>query len=357
MAHRNQLPANPPPPPDPPSLQELQNSINALAAAFTQFRTTQDNRHADYLSSFESLNSQIPTNPPRNTSPPASTADSSPKPPKIHLLTFDGSNPLDWVFQANQFFDHYSIPNYQRLSHVPGYMTGDALRWFQWMYKNHFLSTWDEFTTALETRFGPSAFDNHQQALFKLKQTTTVADYQRDFERLCNRVTGLPSVAIIDCFVSGLKPHINHELAIHQPHSISQAIGLAKLIESKFLATRSLSSPFQKNPPPKPPLLPTPSSKLLTPNPSATPSFPIKHLSPSEMQLRRSKGLCFNCDEQFHTGHRCKDKQFLLLLGDDESEPNTDPLYAFLASDIPEPNQTPLPSTLLPTQPDPDPNP
>jgi hypothetical protein len=47
-------------------------------------------------------------------------------------------------------------------------MTGDALGWFQWMYKSHLLSTWDAFTTALETRFGPSSFDNHQQALFKL---------------------------------------------------------------------------------------------------------------------------------------------------------------------------------------------
>jgi hypothetical protein len=45
-------------------------------------------------------------------------------------------------------------------------------------------------------------------------------------------------MAIIDCFVSGLKYHITHELAIHQPHTISQAIGLAKLIESKTIANR-----------------------------------------------------------------------------------------------------------------------
>ncbi|PNX55841.1 hypothetical protein L195_g049472, partial [Trifolium pratense] len=350
-------PRNPPSPSEPPTLQELHNSIHALTVAFTTFRDTQDARHADYLASFESLNSQIPPNTSRNSSPSHTSPDNSLKPPKVRLLPFDGSNPLDWVFQANQFFDHYSIPNYQRLAHVPGYMTGEALGWFQWMYNNHLLSTWDAFTTALETRFGPSSFDNHQQALFKLRQTTTVADYQREFERLSNRVTGLSSVAIVDCFVSGLKPHINHELAIHQPHSISEAIGLAKLIESKSLASRPLSPSFQKYPPPKPPLLPTPSSKLLTPTPPAPSSFPIKRLSPSELQLRRSKGLCFNCDERFHTGHRCKHKQFLLLLGDEDSDPNADPIYAFLAPDTPDPAQTPIPSTLLPTHPEPDPNP
>ncbi|MCH81146.1 hypothetical protein A2U01_0001927 [Trifolium medium] len=340
-------------PPPPPTVQDLHDSINALAAAFTQFRTTQDNRHNDYLASFESLNSQIP---PTQSSSSTTSPDNSLKPPKLRLLPFDGSNPLDWVFQANQFFDHYSIPHYQRLTHVPGYITGEALGWFQWLYNNHLLSTWDAFTTALETRFGPSSFDNHQQALFKLKQTTTVADYQREFERLCNRVTGLPSLAIVDCFISGLKPEIHHELAIHQPQSISHAIGLAKLIESKTLATRAPTAPFQKTPPPKPPLLPTPSSKLLSPTTSTPSSFPIKRLSSAEMQVRRSKGLCFNCDERFHTGHRCKNKQFLILLHE-EPDPNPDPLYALLTSEIPDPAQIPSPSSLLPTTPAPDPNP
>jgi hypothetical protein len=242
-------------------------------------------------------------------------------------------------------------------------MTGDALGWFQWMYNNHLLSSWDAFATDLELRFGPSSFDNHQQALFKLKQTTTVAEFQRDFERLCNRVTGLSPQAIVDCFVSGLKSHIQHELAIHRPTSISQAIGLAKLIESKTLATRSFPPYPSKSPPPKPPLLPTPPSKLLPSSSNTNPStLPIKRLTPAEMQLRRSKGLCFNCDERFHKGHRCNPKQFLLLLIDD-SISSDDPLYAMLASDYPQLSDTPAVSSLLqapaetPSDPDPPPIP
>ena len=69
-------------------------------------------------------------------------------------------------------------------------MTGDALGWYQWMHNNHLISTWKEFTRAMELRFGPFAYENHQQALFKLQQTATVLEYQHDFERLCNRVTG-----------------------------------------------------------------------------------------------------------------------------------------------------------------------
>ncbi|PNX81391.1 hypothetical protein L195_g037409, partial [Trifolium pratense] len=153
MAPRNQ------PPPEPPSLQQLQESINALTVAFTAFQSTQDERHTDYLASFESLNTQISPQPsPSNTRAASSNTagDLTFKPPKLRLLPFDGTSPLDWVFQANQFFTHYAIPPYQRLAHIASYMSGDALAWFQWMYNNNLLSTWEAFTAALEVRFGPS---------------------------------------------------------------------------------------------------------------------------------------------------------------------------------------------------------
>ena len=337
--------------PEPPTLQQLHDSINNLALAFSTFRNTQDQRHEQYLTSIETLQSQIPNNSQASPSFTNSTPDSTLKPPKLRLLPFDGSNPLDWIFQANQFFTHYSISPNQRLAHIAGYMTGDALGWYQWMFNNNLLSTWDAFTSALEVRFGPSAYDNHQQALFKLKQTTSSADYQRDFERLCNRVTGLSSLAIVDCFVSGLKFHIQNELAIHQPTSVSQAIGLAKLIESKHTATRPFQQTTSKHPPPKPPLLPTPSPYLLQKNNATTSSLPIKRLNPTEMQQRRAQGLCFNCDERFHPGHRCKPKLFLLLLDDDVSDPLTDNLCAVITPPEP-PNLIDLnpPATTPPTE-------
>nr|GEX02220.1 retrotransposon Gag protein [Tanacetum cinerariifolium] len=31
------------------------------------------------------------------------------RPPKLNLLPFDGSNPLDWLFQADQYFSFYNI--------------------------------------------------------------------------------------------------------------------------------------------------------------------------------------------------------------------------------------------------------
>ena len=200
--------------------------------------------------------------------------DQTIKPPKLILQPFDGSNPIEWLFQAEQFFNHYSITPTQRLSRISCYMTGDALGWYQWMHNNHLISTWKEFTRAMELRFGPFAYENHQQALFKLQQTATVLEYQHDFERLCNRVTGLPHHSILDCFIFGLRPEIQNELAILQPVTISQAIGLAKLVESKLLASKPSFTysprptqpksilPLLPNPPPQPRLIQHPSFSL-----------------------------------------------------------------------------------------------
>jgi hypothetical protein len=41
----------------------------------------------------------------------------------------------------------------------------------------------------------------------------------------------------------------------------------------------------------------------------------IKRLSPAELQARREKGLCYNCDERFVRGHRCKHLFNLLIVG------------------------------------------
>lgn len=41
---------------------------------------------------------------------------------------------------------------------------------------------------------------------------------------------------------------------------------------------------------------------------------------------RRSKGLCFNCDEKFSAGHLCKNKQIFMITTEDEEgvEANSD---------------------------------
>ena len=196
---------------------------------------------------------------------------------------FDGSNPLEWLFQADQFFDFYNLPPVNRLSMMSFYMKGEALCWFKWMHQNHQLIDWQSFIKALELRFGPSTYTNHQAALFKPKQTHSVVEYQAQFEKLGNQVVGLSHDAILNYFISGLASDIQNEIAILKPTSISHAIGVAKLIESKI---RDAKPKFQKNFSPNtnrptPLNQPTGSTSILPKpaTPAQPPNLPIRRLS------------------------------------------------------------------------------
>ncbi|KAL4575487.1 hypothetical protein LXL04_022332 [Taraxacum kok-saghyz] len=209
------------------------------------------------------------------------------------------------VFQAENYFMYYAIAPPQHLSLAVFYFTGDALSWYKYLTNNRLLGTWEEFSRALELRFGPSIYENHQATLFKLHQTTTVSAYQSAFEKLSNRVTDLGSEALLNCFLSGLRADIQNEIAIHHPTSLHQAYGLAKLVEDKLHGQfESPAAPINP-PPPTPPLLAAP--------PSAHSPLPIKKLNPAEMQKRRAKGLCYYCPAVYKPGHQCTPPKFLLL--------------------------------------------
>jgi hypothetical protein len=263
--------------------------------------------------------------------------------------SFDGTNVLDWIFQAEQFFMFYNISPENRVPMVAFYMKREALGWYKWMYQNHQLLDWLSFSRELELRFGPSTFENHQAQLFKLRQTGTISEYQASFEKLANQITGLPAEAMLNCFISGLHTEIRNELAIQKPPTISQAIGLAKLVETKIRDTKnkfqrpfypSSSSSSQPHKTPNfPPNPPKPNTQTAPPKTTTTPpNLPIRRLSPAQMQERRALGLCYNCDEKYVTGHRCATGRYLLLILDPDEqienhEPQTEPDYTITAEE------------------------
>lgn len=66
-------------------------------------------------------------------SPQYNTPNSYPpfRNPKVEMGNFDGSEVLDWLFQAEQFFVFYNIPPDSRLQMAAFYMKGEALSWYK----------------------------------------------------------------------------------------------------------------------------------------------------------------------------------------------------------------------------------
>ncbi|XP_028237026.1 uncharacterized protein LOC114416364 [Glycine soja] len=310
-----------------------------------------------------------------STTPPTPPPLPAPAPTPIHRLKldvprFDGSDPLGWIYKITQFFEYHGTPDSDKLTIASFYMEGRTLAWFQWMNTSEQFPSWPAFLHALRTRFAPSQFEDPSGALSKLTQTGTVTQYLSDFEDLANRTTGLPSTFLLSCFISGLIPEIRREVQAHQPATLVQAAGLARLQEEKFSEMRQHPRPrpsplpqFQRSPsvfpsfpqvnttapvssPPLSPILKTPSSPLsstlpplLPPPPPRPPPQTWKRLSPEEIASRRERGLCFNCEEKFHRGHRCSSRFFLLITDEEDPPlshiPNFDPPITLTHDPVP----------------------
>ncbi|OMP05995.1 Retrotransposon gag protein [Corchorus olitorius] len=174
-------------------------AIAALTAQIQDLKSTVES-NATTINAIQSKVDKLPITPPfspilvpsisQNSSASGSSALSNypTKPPRYNLTYFDGTDPQSWIFQAEQYFQIYAIPAQQKLTITSFFMLGEPLTWFQWMFRNHQLTDWPSFARALELRYSPSGHTKPQVALFKLRQTSTVAQYQKNFEILANRV-------------------------------------------------------------------------------------------------------------------------------------------------------------------------
>ena len=88
-----------------------------------------------------------------------------------------------------------------------------------------------------------------------------------------------------------------------QPLDLTTAIGLARLFKAR---NNSLRRP------------PVTSQTVARTNPITSKEeggfrspMPVRRFSPAELKERRDKALCYNCNEKFAPGHRCKKLFFI----------------------------------------------
>ncbi|XP_077219595.1 uncharacterized protein LOC143853740 [Tasmannia lanceolata] len=130
---------------------------------------------------------------------------------RLEFPRFEGTDPTAWISKANKFFRFHHTSDELKLEIASFHLDGKAYDWFQAMEREQPFGSWTHLARALQTRFGPSIYDNPQGKLAKLMQTSTVGNYQAEFDALANRTLHLPSQFLVDCFVSGLKPEIKNK--------------------------------------------------------------------------------------------------------------------------------------------------
>jgi len=77
--------------------------------------------------------------------------------------------------------------------------------------------------------------------MFKLTQTSSVHDYYVQFTTLANKVHGITSDALLDCFIGSLNPDLRRDVIAQAPTTLIHSVSLAKLYKDKY---KSIVEPF-----------------------------------------------------------------------------------------------------------------
>lgn len=150
---------------------------------------------------------------------------------RIDFPKFFGDDPSGWICNCERFFEFNHTEEDHKVMLVVVHLDDKTIQWYQWFEKTQPAITWKKFMYGLQLRFGANAFENATGELTKLRQNSTVRAYQKRFEELANRTTGLIEEFFVNCFLSGLREDIKAGVQMFQPKTISQAIGLARLQE------------------------------------------------------------------------------------------------------------------------------
>ncbi|KAG6484069.1 hypothetical protein ZIOFF_060863 [Zingiber officinale] len=223
---------------------------------------------------------------------------------KVEFPRWENNDPIGWISRAEKYFRFHGTSDNAKVELASINLEGDAIQWYDWLEACHGPPKWEEFKEELINQFGPSGYENVDGELAKIRQTSTVLEYQGRFERLSNRTRDWSEKQLLGTFIEGLRLDIRREVKMNQPRTMKAALSFAQLQKEK------INEEGRRN------------NKVIRENPShySTP----RRLTKEEIKERMAKGLCWHCDEKWHRGHQCKQKRILMIEPIENSEEEDD---------------------------------
>ena len=114
------------------------------------------------------------------------------------------------------------------------HLEGDAIQWFDWFEHTYGVLSWRQFKEGLLICFRPTDYENIDGQLAKIRQTSTIQEYQTRFERLSNQTRDWYRKLLLRTFIEGLKPEIQGEVKARQPYMLMAAISFARHQEEQL---------------------------------------------------------------------------------------------------------------------------
>ncbi|XP_026399321.1 uncharacterized protein LOC113295181 [Papaver somniferum] len=262
--------------------------------------------------------------------------------PKVDFHRFDDDNPKSWLQKCEYYFQMNNLPDHTKTRMAAIHLDGKASKWYDNFCLNQTHISWKCFCDNVCARFENPANDNIVGLFNKLTQLTTVEAYFEEFEYLKALLLSVhphfPESYFIASFIGGLKEELRSSVPMFDPKTLLQAFSLDRMQEKTLNLQQKVTKPPQKKFTPNFSTTKPFTSTTFTPKPNVVPStslspkstpktntpIPLKSLTPEQVQARKAKGLCFNCDDYYRRGHICK-KQYLCVLIGEETIDNPEP--------------------------------
>ncbi|KAK8483156.1 hypothetical protein V6N12_019587 [Hibiscus sabdariffa] len=175
-------------------LQRLEDALTKLTGALLSDSSVSGNDHNGHSSVGRF---------PDNSSPGHQLVSS--RLAKLEFPKFAGDDPTEWLNKVQQFFTFQNVTEANKVSLTSFHLEGEANQWWQWLLRTVKEEgkevTWLIFEEELWARFGPTDCEDFDEALSRVRQLGSLRDYQREIEKLGNRVQGWTQKALVGTFM------------------------------------------------------------------------------------------------------------------------------------------------------------
>ncbi|CAA0840135.1 Unknown protein, partial [Striga hermonthica] len=204
------------------------------------------------------------------------------------------------------------------------HLEGKAAQWFQNLSKKCGDLSWAQFLEFISARFEELKESKIIGEFNKLRHLGSYGEYVEKLEELKACMLCLnkdfTEEYFIASFISGLSEELQSFINMFQPVTLQQTIDLGKkqlvTLEAITKKLRNTNKTYTNNyPSPRKNEFPYNQQPKNNQNPQKN---QIRLLTPAEMAARRDKGLCYNCDEQYTYGHRCKHRLNYMVMTEEE---------------------------------------
>jgi len=247
---------------------------------------------------------------------------------KIDFPRFDGTRLKEWLFKVEEFFGVDSTPEDMKVKMAAIHFDSHASTWHQSFIQSgvglEVLYDWKGYVKLLKERFEDDC-DDPMAELKHLQETDGIIDYHQKFELIKTRVN-LSEEYLVSVYLAGLRTDTQMHVRMFQPQTVRHCLFLGKTYEKAHLK-KPANTTWSTNR-----SAPTGGyNKYQKEGESKTDHYgnkgnfkPVsqqpKKMSQQEMSDRRSKGLCYFCDEKYTPEHYLVHKKTQLFRMDVDEE-------------------------------------